>query len=67
MGMSILSFKTPESVPKEIWVYLLAYNLLRLMIAKEDDFCMVGNNFQTIRSNITQPYVKSVASFWFMS
>lgn len=34
MGMNILSCKTPDMVLKEIWVYLLAYNLLRLMMAQ---------------------------------
>lgn len=34
MGMNILSCKTPEMAIKEIWVYLLAYNLLRLMMAQ---------------------------------
>jgi hypothetical protein len=34
MGMNILSCKTPNMVLKEIWVYLLAYNLIRLMIAQ---------------------------------
>lgn len=34
MGMNILSCKTPDMALKEIWVYLLAYNLLRLMIAQ---------------------------------
>ena len=34
MGMNILSCKTPEMAVKEIWVYLLAYNLIRLMIAQ---------------------------------
>lgn len=32
MGMNILSCKTPEMVAKEIWVYLLAYNLIRLLM-----------------------------------
>ncbi len=32
MGMDILSCKTPEMIRKEIWVYLLAYNLIRLMM-----------------------------------
>ena len=32
MGMNVLSCKTPEMVVKEIWVYLLAYNLIRLMM-----------------------------------
>ncbi len=32
MGMDILSCKTPEMVLKEIWVYLLAYNLIRLLM-----------------------------------
>lgn len=34
MGMNILSCKTPEMVLKEIWVYLLAYNLIRLLMAQ---------------------------------
>lgn len=29
LGMDILSCRTPEMVQKEIWVYLLAYNLIR--------------------------------------
>ena len=32
MGMNILSCKTPDMVVKEVWVYLLAYNLIRLLI-----------------------------------
>jgi hypothetical protein len=32
MGMDILSCKTPEMVLKEIWIYLLAYNLIRLLM-----------------------------------
>lgn len=34
MGLGILSCKTPEMAKKEIWVYLLAYNLIRLMMAQ---------------------------------
>jgi len=34
MGMNILSCKTEDMVLKEIWVHLLAYNLLRLMLAQ---------------------------------
>ena len=34
MGMNILSCKTPSMVIKEIWVYLLAYNLLRLLMVQ---------------------------------
>jgi len=34
MDMNILSCKTPEMAVKEIWVYLLAYNLIRLMMAQ---------------------------------
>lgn len=34
MGMNILSCKTPEMVAKEIWVYLLAYNLIRLLMVQ---------------------------------
>jgi hypothetical protein len=32
MGINVLSCKTPEMALKEIWVYLLAYNLLRLLM-----------------------------------
>jgi len=34
MGMEILSCKTPEMNEKEIWVYFLAYNLIRLLMAQ---------------------------------
>ncbi len=34
MGMNILSCKTPDMVIKEIWIYLLAYNLIRLMMTQ---------------------------------
>ena len=34
MGMGILSCKTPEMVIKEVWVYLLAYNLIRFMMVQ---------------------------------
>ncbi|MGZ8943719.1 MAG: IS4 family transposase [Methylobacter sp.] len=34
MGMETLSCKTPEMCEKEFWVYLLAYNLIRLMMAQ---------------------------------
>lgn len=34
MGMNILSCKTPEMAIKEMWVYFLAYNLIRLLMAQ---------------------------------
>uniref|UniRef100_UPI00263042EA transposase n=1 Tax=uncultured Amphritea sp. TaxID=981605 RepID=UPI00263042EA len=34
LGMNILSCKSPEMASKEIWIYLLAYNLIRLMMAQ---------------------------------
>jgi hypothetical protein len=34
LGMNILSCKTPAMAVKEIWVYLLAYNLIRLIMAQ---------------------------------
>lgn len=34
MGMNVLSCKTPEMVQKEIWIYLLAYNLMRLLMVQ---------------------------------
>ena len=32
--METLSCKTPAMAIKEIWIYLLAYNLIRLMMAQ---------------------------------
>jgi len=34
MGMDLLSCKTPDMVVKEIWVHLLAYNLIRMMMTQ---------------------------------
>lgn len=34
LGMDVLSCKTPEMIVKELWVYLLAYNLIRLLMAQ---------------------------------
>jgi hypothetical protein len=34
LGMEILSCKTPEMVIKEIWVYFLAHNLIRTIMAE---------------------------------
>jgi hypothetical protein len=34
MGMSVLRCKTPQMVHKEIWIYLLAYNLIRTLMAQ---------------------------------
>lgn len=34
LGMEHLRCKTPEMAIKELWVYLLAYNLIRLMMAQ---------------------------------
>jgi len=34
LGMEILRCKTPEMAIKELWVYLLAYNLIRLLMAQ---------------------------------
>ena len=34
MGMSVLRCKTPEMVRKEAWVHLLAYNLVRSVMAR---------------------------------
>ncbi|MCA9071247.1 MAG: IS4 family transposase, partial [Planctomycetaceae bacterium] len=33
MKMDILRCKTPEMISKEIWIHLLAYNLLRTVMA----------------------------------
>jgi hypothetical protein len=42
MGMNILSCKTPEMAIKEIWVHLLAYNLIRLMMAQSALFADIN-------------------------
>ena len=34
LGMEMLSCRTPAMVQKEIWIYLLAYNLIRLLMAQ---------------------------------
>jgi len=34
LGMEVLRCKTPEMAIKELWVYLLAYNLIRLLMAQ---------------------------------
>ena len=34
IGMNILNCKTPDMAIKEIWAHLLAYNLIRLLIAE---------------------------------
>ena len=34
LGMNILSCRTPEMIAKEIWIYILAYNLIRLIMAQ---------------------------------
>ena len=33
MGMDILSCKTPDMITKEVWTYILAYNLVRQLIS----------------------------------
>jgi len=32
--MDVLSCNTPEMIAKEIWIYLLAYNLIRTLMAQ---------------------------------
>ena len=34
MGMDMLSCRTPDMIIKEIWVYFLAYNLIRLLMTQ---------------------------------
>lgn len=34
LGMEVFSCKSPDMVEKEMWVYFLAYNLIRLMMAQ---------------------------------
>lgn len=39
MGMDALSCQTPDMAEKEIWVYLLAYNLVRMIMIKSALLC----------------------------
>jgi Transposase DDE domain len=34
LGMGVLSCKTPDMIEKEIWIYLLAHNLIRVVMAE---------------------------------
>jgi hypothetical protein len=34
MGMERLTCKTPQMCEKELWIYVLAYNLIRLLMAQ---------------------------------
>ncbi|MBV8804544.1 MAG: transposase, partial [Sinobacteraceae bacterium] len=34
LGLEVLTCKTPQMSEKELWVYLLAYNLIRLLMAQ---------------------------------
>jgi hypothetical protein len=34
LGMEVLSCRSPDMVEKELWVYLLAYNVVRLLMAQ---------------------------------
>lgn len=34
LGMDVLRCRSPEMIEKELWVYLLAYNLIRLLMAE---------------------------------
>jgi hypothetical protein len=34
LGLQVLSCKTPQMVQKELWVYLLGYNLIRMLLAQ---------------------------------
>lgn len=34
LGLDVLRCRTPEMVEKELWVYLLAYNLIRVLMAQ---------------------------------
>jgi hypothetical protein len=41
LGMDTLSCKTPEMAEKEMWVHLLAYNLIRLIMAQSASMACV--------------------------
>jgi hypothetical protein len=34
LGMDVLSCKTPDMAEKEIWIYFLAYNIIRILMAQ---------------------------------
>jgi hypothetical protein len=63
LGMDILSCQSPEMVRKEIYVYLLAYNLLRSIMYD------AGNTFdrQPIRLSLqaTRQHLRNFHSKWF--
>jgi len=39
MGMEALSCQSPDRAEKEIWVYLLAYNLIRMIMTESALLC----------------------------
>jgi hypothetical protein len=41
LGMETLSCKTPPMCEKEMWVYMLAYNLIRLLMAQAAEYAGV--------------------------
>ena len=61
LGMEKLSCKTPDMNEKEMWVYFLAYNLIRLaMLKSAKQFCLTPreisfkHSLQTCLSGISQ-------------
>lgn len=60
MGMSELSCKSPEMCEKEIWIYLLASNLIRILMAQTaKQFCL---NIRNISFKNTLQIWNSVAA-----
>ena len=51
LGMDVLYCKTPLMNKKEMWVYFLAYNILRCLIACESRYSATTHQLQTYIAN----------------
>ena len=52
LDMEILKCKTAEMCEKELWVYFLAYNLIRLLMAEAGLRCAASIEFQAHIANL---------------
>lgn len=58
LGMDLLRAKTPDLIEKELWIYLLAHNLVRALILK------AAQNHQTPREKISFKGTLSTLRTW---
>lgn len=65
LGMDILSCQTPEMVRKEIYVYLLAYNLLRSVMY--DAAMTSGLNPIRLSLQATRQHLNNFTAIWLIS